>query len=298
MVRIDGLGVAGSLGDLLHGCSWWRWSRGTGGHEWQAFSNRCTSSYTSSASECNTIYSGKKGPPKTQCPYLKVAILHTPKNTIPPQLLKRHPRAIKPNRDSGQEPRIVPDLRGRQHGLHLRLLHPPFPRQPIPLHELDPGLRKTEIAMPAPPLGHRIPVGEMVREGPAQTAASGDEVDDAPDALHVALLSGFDLRVDGVDDLGLGVVAAGEVAQDAEAVHDSTGVELDGSAVVPLLQFLNCVGAGEAPAGGGGVDVDVRVLFGRLAGLFEGFSHRGGVGGAGFEGWGFRVFVFGVLGRD
>lgn len=125
-----------------------------------------------------------------------------------------------------------------------------------------------------------------------------DEIDDAPDAAHVRLLPRFDLRVDGGHEFVLGVLALREVRKDAEAVDDAAGVEVDGADVVPLLQFLNGVRAGEAALGGGSVDVDSGPLLGRLAGPFEGFGDGGGVCDAGFEGGGFDVFVLGVLWRD
>ncbi len=61
--------------------------------------------------------------------------------------------------------------------------------------------------------------------------------------------------MDGCDEVGFGRVGLGEVAEDAEAVDDAGGVQLDGAGVVPLLQLADGVGAGEAAGGGGGVDV-------------------------------------------
>ena len=76
-------------------------------------------------------------------------------------------------------------------------------------------------------------------------------------------------------------------------------MELDGAAVVPLLEFPDGVGAGEAARGRGGVDVDAGVFVGGLAGFFEGLGDGGGVRrGKCFEGRGFDVFVFGVFGGD
>lgn len=62
-----------------------------------------------------------------------------------------------------------------------------------------------------------------------------DEVDDASDAAHVRFLPRFDLRVDGIDEFVLSILALGEFGQDAEAVDNAAGLEVDGAGVVPLL---------------------------------------------------------------
>ena len=161
--------------------------------------------------------------------------------------------------------------------------------------KLDSILREAEIAMAAAAFGHGLLVCEMGREGSAEAAGRGDEVDDGPDALHVALFPGLDLRVEGMDELGLCLFALWEVGEDAEAVEDAAGVELDGAGVVPLLEFSDRVGAGEVA----GVDVDAGVFVGGFAGGFEGLGEGGGVRrGAGFEEGGFDEFVFGVFGCD
>ena len=126
----------------------------------------------------------------------------------------------------------------------------------------------------------------------------GDEVDDAPDALHVALFSGFDLRVDGGDDLILGRFALGEVVEDAEAIHHAAWGQFDGSGVVPFLQPSHGVRSWEASASSCDVDVHSRPLFGGLARLFECLGYRRAVRGPALETWSFGVFVFGILWRD
>ena len=126
--------------------------------------------------------------------------------------------------------------------------------------------------MSAPFSGHGAVVCEMPGQFTAEAAVGGDEVDDAPDAVHVALLSRFDLRVDGRDDLRLRLFAPWEVFEDAEAVHHAAWLQFNGTGVVPLLQFLHRFRAGEASARGGCVDVDARPLVGELACLFEGFG--------------------------
>lgn len=138
----------------------------------------------------------------------------------------------------------------------------------------------------------------MFRQLPAQAAGRGDEVDDALDAVHVRFLPGFDLRVDGGDDVVFFGGGLREGAEDAEAVHDAAGVEVDGADGVPCLQGADCVGAWEVALLGGEVDVDVGVFVGGFAVFFERFGDGGGGGGEGFEGGGFDVFVFGVFGCD
>ena len=107
----------------------------------------------------------------------------------------------------------------------------------------------------------------MAGQFAAEAAGVGDEVDDALDALHVALFSPFDLRIDFGDDVGffLLVVATGEVFEDAEAVDDAAGLQLDGAGAVPFLEFPYGVGAGELSSAGGGVDVDAGPFLGGFA---------------------------------
>ena len=117
---------------------------------------------------------------------------------------------------------------------------------------------------------HCILVAEMPRHFTARAARVGDEVDDLPDARHVALLPRFDVRVDGTDELILALAALGKRVQDAEAVYDTAGLELDGADVVQFLQFPDRVCAGEAATGSGHVDVDSGPFFGGFAGFFDG----------------------------
>ena len=194
------------------------------------------------------------------------------KHGVFPQLLRGDPRAGNAKGDAGQESRIIPDLGRSQDGLDLALVHTSFPRQVARLEEVDFGFRETEVAVPAPLRRHGTIVGEMSGQFPAEAARGGDEVDNAPDAVHVAFFSGFDLRVDGRDDLALGLFALGEVFEDTEAVHHAAGLEFDGAGVVPCLQFLHRVRSWEASASGGCVDVDSRPLVGAFAGLFECFG--------------------------
>ena len=167
------------------------------------------------------------------------------------------------------------------------------------LDEVDFLPRDAELAMAATTFRHRILVREMPRQFPAQAAGCSDEVDDLPDALHVRFFPFFNLLVDGRDNVRFCGFSLREVSEDAEAVHDAAGVEVDGVAVVPRLEFLDGVGAREAGFAGGGVDVDVGPFVGGFAPFFERFGDGGGVGcGEGVEGGGFGVFVFGVFGRD
>ena len=133
----------------------------------------------------------------------------------------------------------------------------------------------------------------MPRQFSAQAAGRSDEVDDLPDAMHVAFLPFFDLRVEGRDDVVFCGVGLREVSEDAEAVYDAAGVEVDGAGVVPCLEFPDRVGAGEGAFAGSEVDVDVGPFVGGFAVFFEGFGDGGGVCcGEGVEGGGFGVFVF------
>ena len=155
--------------------------------------------------------------------------------------------------------------------------------------------------MPATFIGHGILVREMPRQFSAEAALrGGEEVDDAPDTLHIAPFSVFDFRVERPDHLTFRLLVSWELAQDAEPIDDAAGMELDGAAVVPLLEFPDGVGAREAARGRGGVDVDAGVFVGGLAGFFEGLGDGGGGvrRGKRFEGRGFDVFVLGVFGGD
>lgn len=205
--------------------------------------------------------------------HLEIAIVHTPKRVVLPQLLRRDPRARNAKRDPGQEPRVVADSGSGQDALDPRLIDAPLPRRVVTRgQELDPSLLQAEIAVTATSLGDGAVVGEVARQFAAEAAFGGDEVDDAPDAVHVALLPRFDLRVDGRDDLRLVLFAPGEVFEDAEAVHHAARLQFDGAGVVPFLQLLHRFRAGEAPARGGVVDVDARPFVGERAFLLEGFG--------------------------
>ncbi len=204
--------------------------------------------------------------------YLEVAIVHASKHGVLPQLLDRDPRARNAKGDPGQEPRVVPDSRSSQDRLDFPFVDASFPRQVARLQELDWRFRQTEVAVPATLRWHGFIVREMAGQFPVEAAAGGDEVDDALDALHVALFSGFNLRVDGCDDLTFRVFALREVFEDAEAVHYAAWLEFDGSGVIPFLQFLHGVRSGEASASSSCVDVDFCPLFSDYAGLFEGLG--------------------------
>ena len=123
--------------------------------------------------------------------------------------------------------------------------------------------------------GHGVLVAEMPCQFTARAARVGDEVDDLADAGHVAFLPRFDVRVDGTDEVVLSLFALRERSQDAEAVYDTAGLELDGTNVVPLLQFPDRVCAGEAATSSSchDVDVDSGPGFGGLAGLFDGVGN-------------------------
>ena len=153
-----------------------------------------------------------------------------------PQLLGRDPGARDAKGDSSQEPRVVPDGRSSQDGSNLLLVDASFPVGIFLLQEHNRSVREAKVAMAAPVLHRHAPfVAEMSRQFTTQAAGRGDEVDDAPDALHVCLLPRFDLRVDGRDESILGVLALREVGEDAEPVDDAAGVEFDGAAIVPFL---------------------------------------------------------------
>lgn len=239
--------------------------------------------------------------------YLETAITHAPKYLMLAQLLRRDAGTRDAERDAGQEASVVADGRGGQYGVDSCLVDAvafllttsSSTRTRTRVVKHDSSLRDAEITVPTSlHRWHAVLVAEMPRQFTAQAVGVSDEVDDAPDAPHVRLLPRFDLRVDGGHESVLGVLALGEGGQDAEAVDDAAGVEVDGAGVVPLLQFPDRVRAGEAGLGGGRVDVDPGPLLGRLAGPFEGLGDRGGVCGAGFEGGGLEVFVLGVLWRD
>ena len=119
---------------------------------------------------------------------------------------------------------------------------------------------------------HGILVTEMPRQFTARAAGVCDEVDDLPDARHVALLPRFDVRVDGTDELILALVALGKRVQDAEAGDDAAGLKFVGTDVVPLLQFPDRVCAGEAATGSCHVDVGSGPFLGGFAGFFDGVS--------------------------
>ena len=122
------------------------------------------------------------------------------------QLLHRNSRARNPKRDSSQEPRIVADARSSQDLLDFPFINASFPILHIPcaLDEFDFLIRNAEITMPATSFRHRILVREMFCQSSAQAALGSDEVDDLLDAMHVAFFSGFDLRIEGRDDVILG----------------------------------------------------------------------------------------------
>lgn len=224
---------------------------------------------------------------------------------MPAQLLRRHPRAGDAEGDPGQEAGVVADPRGGEDGSDLVLVDAAATAAaPLAVGEGKIDLSAAGFAKGAVAAaggggcGDGGIVGEVGGEAAAQAGGAGDEVDDAADAGHVAAFAGEDLRVQGGDDGGLGVVAAGEVGEDAEAGDDAAGVEFDGAGVVPLLQFADGVGAGDASGAGGRVDVNARPFLGGLACLFEGLGDGRGVGGTGVEGGGFDVFVLGVLWCD
>ena len=189
-----------------------------------------------------------------------------------PQLLDRDPRARNAKGDPGQEPCVVPDGRSSQNRLDFPFVNTSFPRQVARLQELDWRFRQTEVAVPATLLWHGFIIREMAGQFPIEAAVGGDEVDDALDAFHVALFSGFNLRVDGCDDLTFRVFALWEVFEDAEAVHYTAWLEFDGSGVVPFLQSLHGVRSGKVSASSSCVDVDSCPLVSKFASLFEGFG--------------------------
>ena len=78
------------------------------------------------------------------------------------------------------------------------------------------------------------------------------------------------MRVDGSDELILGLFALRKRFQDAEAVYDTAGVEFNGTHVVPFLQSPDRVCTREAATGSCDVDVDSGPRFGGFAGLFNG----------------------------
>lgn len=220
---------------------------------------------------------------------------------MPAQLLGRDAGARDAEGDAGQEAGVVADRGGGEDGLDFGLVDAVAfrtrtrTRTGVP-H--DAGLGDAEVAVRAPVLRHARLVAEVSRQAATQAAGVGDEVDDAVDAAHVRVLPRFDQRVDEGHELVPGVLALREGGQDAEAVDDAAGVEVDGADVVPFLQFLDRFRAREAGLGGGRIDVDPGPLLGRLARPFQGLGDGGGVCGAGLEGGGFDVFVLGVLWCD
>ena len=80
------------------------------------------------------------------------------------------------------------------------------------------------------------------------------------------------MRVDGINELILGLFALWERSQDAEAVYDTAGVEFNGTNVVPFLQFPDRVCTCEAATSSCHVDVDSGPRFGGFAGLFDGIG--------------------------
>lgn len=190
------------------------------------------------------------------------------------QFLRRDARARDAKGDAGQEPRVVPDPGGGEDGGELRPVDAAFPGRGGRVAEIDGGAREAVVAVSAAVGGHGAVVGEMAGQFAAQAAAGGDEGDDVLDALHLAFLSGFDLRVDGRDDLALRRFPLREVLEDAEAAHHAAGLEFNGAGVVPFLQFPHGVRSWEASAAGRGVDVDSRPLLGRFARSFECFGDR------------------------
>ena len=155
-----------------------------------------------------------------------------------PQPLRRDPRTRYPKRDSSEEPRVVPDVRGSQYGLDLLLVDASFPRKIVtPLEELDRSIGKTKVATTATIRWYGVLVAEMFRQFTTRAARVRDQVNDLPDAHHVAFLPRFNMRVDGSDKLIFGLFALRERPQDTEAVHDTAGLEFNGTNVVPFLQF-------------------------------------------------------------
>ena len=117
---------------------------------------------------------------------------------------------------------------------------------------------------------HGILVAEMFRQFTTRAARMRDQVNNLPDARHVAFLPGFDMRVDGIDELIFGLFALRKRSQDTEAVDDAAGLEYNGTNVVPFLQFPDRVCALEAPTSSYHVDVDSGPRLGCFAGLFDG----------------------------
>ena len=121
---------------------------------------------------------------------------------------------------------------------------------------------------------HGVLVAEMSRQFTTRAARVGDQVDDLPDARHVAFFPRFDMRVDGTNELILGLFALRERSQDSEAIHDTAGVEFNGTTVVPFLQFPDRVCAREAATSSYHIDVNSGPRFGGFAGLFNGVGDR------------------------
>ena len=142
------------------------------------------------------------------------------------------------------------------------------------LEELDLSFREAEAAVTATFLGHGTVVGEMPGQFPTQAALGSDQVDDTLDSVHVAFLSGLNLRIDGCDDLTLRLFPLGKVFENTEAVHDAAPLEFNSTRVIPFLQFPHSVRSWEASAIRGCVDIDSCPLLGSLTQLFERPSHR------------------------
>ena len=118
---------------------------------------------------------GRKKEKRELRTHLEIAIIHTPKHAMLPQPLRRNPGTRNPKRDSSQESRVVPDVRGSQYGLDFLLVDASFSRKIVTrLEELDRGIRKTEVAMSATVRWHGVLVAEMSRQFTTGAAGVGD----------------------------------------------------------------------------------------------------------------------------
>lgn len=168
-------------------------------------------------------------------PYLEVTFGHATKDRMVAQPLRSHPRTRHSKPDPSQKARIVSSFRRTQYSRDLGLINTVFLLMCPCLRVLNRFPRGTEAAGPAAGAGYRILIAEMTCKLTVQASIYGDKLDHPLDPFHVASFSFFELRIYLLNDGVLGSLILGELLEDFETVYDSTGLEVDSSAVIPFL---------------------------------------------------------------
>lgn len=75
----------------------------------------------------------------------------------------------------------------------------------------------------------------MPRQFTVQARLGGNELDNTPDSVHIAPLSGFNLIVDSSYYVVLCRVTLGKLFEYSETIDDAARLKLDSTTVVPFL---------------------------------------------------------------